>query len=216
MTRRKNGIQTSVQLCRTPLLRICLVCSSPTINGQILVRLNVAETDTTFSSHIFCACLWLFLFFLLFSTLIPFASFISPSPVLLLLGFWCLHHAAQQNLIVVSLRRPSCPLHVCMWQNCLCSQRLSICVLHKSLVLVIRRYLWEGWASVNCWQKGGKDGGSDGGKKCKEWQREMIEDGEEQMHKAFTPSSYYQLAFRAGWGCHGDGRPSWLGVLLTQ
>lgn len=44
----------------------------------------------------------------------------------------------------------------------------------------------------------------------------MIEDGEEQMHKAFTPSSYYQLAFWAGWGCHGDGRPSWLGVLLTQ
>lgn len=44
----------------------------------------------------------------------------------------------------------------------------------------------------------------------------MIEDGEEQMHKAFTPSSYYQLAFQAGWGCHGDGRPSWLGVLLTQ
>lgn len=50
--------------------------------------------------------------------------------------------------------------------------------------------------------------------------------GGKQMHRAFTHSSYYQLALQEGWGCHGDAegraamgaeqRPGWLRERRTQ
>ena len=112
----------------------------------------------------------------------------------------------QSNLSLSARESPSVLLVcvcVCVWENCICTQRLSICALHESPAMVIRRYLWRLVGHLlPADSRRERLRGASGRKR----EQRMVERWQEEERNAqsFPLSAYYQLAFQAGWGCHGD------------